>query len=52
MADARQRHLEAIRAAEREMKASGPIRRRDMQKHIIRMNKGLKIYDRLTAKKG
>ena len=45
MADARQRHVDAIRAAERELLTAGPIHRRDLQKHINRMKKELKIYD-------
>ena len=45
MDDARKRHLDAIRAAEKELKSAGPIHHKDLQKHINRMKKDLKIYD-------
>lgn len=45
MDDARQRHVKAIRDAERELQTSGSIHRRDVQKHINRMKKDMKIYN-------
>ena len=38
-----------IKSAEEELKTSGPIHARDLQKHIHRMRKELRIYDRLQA---
>ena len=55
MPDARQNHLSAIRAAKEELKTAGPHHRRDLMKHIHRMQKELKIYDALhrrAAQKG
>lgn len=52
MPDARQRHVDAIRAAERELMTAGPIHRRDLQKHINRMKKDLKIYDFYMRRNG
>lgn len=46
MPDARQSHLAAIRAAKEEIKTAGPHHRRDLLKHIHRMEKELLIYDR------
>ena len=45
MPDARQEHIAAIRAAKEELKTAGPHHRRDLQKHIHRMQKELRIYD-------
>ena len=50
--NARQRQVEAIHAAEREMKTAGPVHRRDLQKHINRMKKELKIYDFYMRQRG
>ena len=41
----RERHIAAIRAAKEELKTAGPHHRRDLQKHIHRMQKELRIYD-------
>lgn len=43
---AREEQKQAIRNAKQELKAAGPIHRRDLLKHIHRMEKELLIYDR------
>ena len=43
--NARERHIVAIRALEREYKSAGYIHKKDLKKHINRMKKELKIYD-------
>ena len=42
----REEHKAAIRAAKEELKTAGPHHRRDLLKHIHRMEKELLIYDR------
>ena len=42
----RDQHKAAIRAAKEELKTAGPHRRRDLLKHIHRMQKELMIYDK------
>lgn len=42
----RDEHKAAIRAAKEELKTAGPHHRRDLLKHIHRMQKELLIYDR------
>lgn len=37
--------IQKIEAAKREMEHSGPIHRRDLYKHIRRLEKELRIYD-------
>ena len=39
-----------IERAREEMKTAGPIHRRDLQKHIKRMETQLKVYDRYRRK--
>ena len=46
MPDARKEWKEKIRAAKEELKTAGPHHRRDLMKHIHRMQKELLIYDR------
>lgn len=46
MADAREEQIAAIRAAKEELKTAGPHHRRDLMKHIHRMQKELMIYDK------
>lgn len=46
----RDQHMAAIRAAKEQLKTAGPCHRRDLQKHIRRMQKELKIYDILHRK--
>lgn len=41
----REEHIAAIRAAKAELKTAGPYHRHDLQKHIHRMQKELRIYD-------
>lgn len=50
----REEQIVAIRAAKAELKTAGPHHRRDLQKHIKRMQKELLIYDRYhqMAQKG
>ena len=54
MPDAREEHKAAIRAAKQELKTAGPYHRRDLMKHIHRMQKDLRIYDfsQQQARKG
>lgn len=42
----REQHKARIRAAKEELKTAGPHHRRDLLKHIHRMEKELLIYDR------
>ena len=42
----REEHKSQIRAAKEELKTAGPHHRRDLLKHIHRMEKELLIYDR------
>lgn len=42
----RERHVALIKAAEDEMKNAGPMHRKDLQRHIIRMKRELRQYDR------
>jgi len=42
----RDRHKAAIRAAKEQLKTAGPHHRRDLLKHIHRMQKELLIYDK------
>lgn len=42
----RDQHKAAIRAAKEELKTAGPHHRRDLLKHIHRMQKELMIYDK------
>lgn len=42
----RDQHKAAIRAAKEQLKTAGPIHRRDLLKHIHRMQKELLIYDK------
>lgn len=42
----REEHKAAIRAAKQELKTAGPYHRRDLLKHIHRMEKELLIYDK------
>ena len=44
--DKRQEWKAKIRAAKKELKTAGPHHRRDLLKHIHRMEKELLIYDR------
>ena len=44
--DAREKQIDAIRSAKQELKTAGPHHRRDLLKHIHRMEKELLIYDR------
>lgn len=46
MADMRKEHKTMIAAAKEELKTAGPRHRRDLLKHIHRMQKELLIYDR------
>lgn len=46
MADAREEWLEKIRTAKAELKTAGLHHRRDLIKHIHRMQKELMIYDK------
>lgn len=50
----REQHKAAIRAAKQELKTAGPHHRRDLMKHIHRMQKELRIYDfyQQQARKG
>ena len=50
--NAKQRHKAEIRRLEQELQTAGPIHRKDLQKHINRMKKELKIYDFYTRRKG
>ena len=43
---------EKIRSAEAELKTAGPIHARDLRKHIKRLERELKIYDRFRAEAG
>lgn len=46
MADAvRQAHVDRIEAAKRELKAAGPIHRKDLSRYIRRLEKELRTYD-------
>ena len=38
-----------IRAAQEEVKTAGPVHRRDLNKHIKRMQRELRDYDRFHA---
>lgn len=42
----RDEHIAAISAAREEARKAGPLHRRDLMKHIHRMEKELRIYDR------
>jgi hypothetical protein len=42
----RNQHKAAIRAAKEQLKTAGPHHRRDLLKHIHRMQKELLIYDK------
>ena len=42
----RDQHKAAIRAAKEQLKTAGPHHRRDLMKHIHRMQKELMIYDK------
>ena len=42
----RDKHKAAIRAAKEQLKTAGPHHRRDLLKHIHRMQKELTIYDK------
>ena len=42
----RDQHKAAIRAAKEQLKTAGPHHRRDLLKHIHRMQKELLIYDK------
>lgn len=42
----RDQHKAAIRAAKEQLKTAGPHHRRDLLKHIHRMQKELMIYDK------
>jgi hypothetical protein len=42
----RDQHKAAIRAAKEQLKTAGPLHRRDLLKHIHRMQKELLIYDK------
>jgi hypothetical protein len=42
----REQHKAAIRAAKEQLKTAGPHHRRDLLKHIHRMQKELTIYDK------
>ena len=42
----REEHKVAIRAAKEQLKTAGPHHRRDLLKHIHRMQKELMIYDK------
>lgn len=46
MKEKRQEQKERIRQAKEELKTAGPYHRRDLLKHIHRMEKELLIYDR------
>lgn len=52
MPDARERHITEIRRLEQELHSAGPIHRKDLQKHINRLKKELKIYDFYMRKRG
>lgn len=52
MVDARQRHIDEIKRLEHELQTAGPIHRKDLQKHINRMKKELKIYDYYRTQRG
>lgn len=54
MPDPRKEWKEKIKAAKEELKTAGPKHRRDLQKHIHRMQKELMIYDyyRRAAERG
>ena len=45
MPDPREDWKQKIRAAKAELKTAGPCHRRDLEKHIRRMEKELLIYD-------
>ena len=47
--DNREQMMEKIALAVAEMKTSGPIHRRDLRKHVKRMQTQLKQYDRYQA---
>lgn len=47
---ARETLVQQISKAREEMKTAGPIHRRDLQKHIKRMETQLKVYDRYRRK--
>lgn len=42
--------IQKIDAAKREMEHAGPIHRRDLAKHIRRMEKELRFFDFLTGR--
>lgn len=49
---ARERHIQEIRNLEQKIGFAGPIHRKDLQKHINRLKKELKIYDFYMRKRG
>lgn len=51
MADGRQELIEKIRRTKRELKTAGPIHRRDLGKHLKRMQAQLKQYDAYQARR-
>ena len=46
MTNAREQFVQELEAAKNEIKAAGPIHRRDLQKHIRNMERELRDYDR------
>ena len=47
--DNREQMMEKIAQAVAEMKTAGPLHRRDLRKHVKRMQTQLKQYDRYQA---
>lgn len=45
MTDAWQRHIEEIKRTERELQTAGPIHKKDLFRHLIRLKRELKQYD-------
>lgn len=50
MPDPREDWKQKIRSAKAELLTAGPCHRRDLEKHIRRMEKDLKIYDHYRRK--
>ena len=46
MMSEREKHVEKIRRAKRELETAGAIHKKDLQKYIYRMERQLRIYDR------
>lgn len=45
MANARERHVAEIKQIEQQLKTAGPIHKKDLFRHLIRLKRELKQYD-------